>query len=162
MEYNSSDEAMLQYSNSDTTNRREMPWTDNHEDLLREWQKQCKANSEKHFTKGCRFKRIFALVSFPNIVLPLINSMLLQYYDSAMAYIDVSISIIISLISGILAVMNPGKKSAQHFEYEGKFIQLYNNIDVILSKQKRFREPADVTLEHYRALFNDLILQAPV
>jgi len=140
--------------------REEMPWSDKHDKLLGHWKTDCEHRSEYHGKQGKKFKKVFMLLGVPSIVLPLVSASVPPTIRLS-PYIVLVISIIVALLTGTTTILNPGKKSAEHYMYESEFQTFVTTVNVIQSKSKRYREAADVTLEKVSAIYNQMIQAAP-
>ncbi len=156
----SEDLEMLISSDSSDRTREEMKWTDQHESLLSEWRDRACGRSRYHGHKGKGFQVIFAVLGIPSVVIPMCTGIVSEI-ETKESHIVLIMSVILACLNGILTFLNPGKKSVHHYQYESEFASFVVTIDVLLSKAKKYRTPADVTLERLSSLYNKLVAAAP-
>ena len=140
--------------------REEMKWTDKHEDLLHLWREEANDRSKYHGQKGRRFQIVFAVLGIPSVIIPMCTGILSEI-KTGDNHLVLIMSVILSCVNGILTFLNPGKKSGTHYRYEAEFASFVVMLDVVLSKPRRYRSPADMTLERVSAQYNKIVSGAP-
>lgn len=141
--------------------RYEMKWTIIHEDYLNDIKKKCKEKSNIQFNKTKKYKRFFYLLSIPNIIIPLLLSTMNPIFLN-LAYVNITGSAICSILSGLSTFLNLGEKMNKNNEFKNKYNELINDIDMILLKNKKYRPPADITLETIKNKFENTNNLCPI
>ena len=146
--------------------RIEMPWTEQHETLLRAWTKDSAKRAKYHDKKRRMFNIVHHAVGIPSMLLPIIlgtTEDLMRSDGDTCGHNWLHLSLLIA--SGVLAGINqfvaPSKKSHVHSEYNAKFSEYITDVNLILCKSKAFRTPADVTLERASNVYNHLCETSP-
>lgn len=106
------------------------------------------------------YQAVYYALGFPATLLPVTIGVLNEALASASTggeHWMTGLLLTSGIVSAIVAFVNPGKKSQVHKDFASRFNSLGNEIDLILSKQKKFRAPADVTLERAVGQLNHLL-----
>ena len=140
---------------SEDIERINMLWSSEHEDFLTKIKDESKKKSLKQDLKYKKFKKIYYGLSIPNVILPLTLAALNPLFLN-IATVNIVGAASTSIIAGLLGLANLNERIASHLNYRERFQQLVNEIELILIKKKKDREPADVTLERIKALFDHL------
>ena len=147
-------------SSEDDPLRKELLWERREEQLLLKWGDNIKQKAIKHKSKASSNKKMYHIMSIPVIIIPLVIGGVNGLVD--IAPITFSICMITSsIIAGVNTFFNFSKKSALHFEFEGKYNELGISIEKELSIPKTHRTAADVFLERIQQTFNHLNNHAP-
>jgi hypothetical protein len=144
----------------DDDQRKELPWEEREEKLLRTWIADIVKRSSLRDMKGQRNKIKYAVFGVPTILIPIIlGGMSRVIPNHSMGY---SLAVMLSgVLSGVSMFFNFGKKQQEHFDYSNKFFELANEVDSELSKPKRFRVACDVYIERIKQTYNSLVKQSP-
>ena len=143
------------------TDREEMCWNSSHEELIQTWSRDARNRAESHAKAAKKFKRMFYWLGIPPSLLPIVLSGVSDFIHPRYAYATTIILVLSGILSGINTFINPSKKCENHFEFEARFLEFVVDIDVEMSKGKRFRIPADVCLERVSSNYNSLSAAAP-
>ena len=134
----------------DDLERVEMLWTSRQENLLKAWMTTINDLSDKCIKKGGTLKRLYHICGIPASITPIIlgglSSTILTTYPLVM-----SVLLIVSgCMAGVSGFMDYGRKSQQNYDYASRLVELSIEVDTILHKSKRGREPCDVILERVK------------
>jgi hypothetical protein len=140
---------------SEDIERINMLWNSDHEDFLTKIKDESKTKSIQQNLKYRKFKKIYYALSIPNVIIPLSLAALNPLFLNISA-VNIIGAATTSVIAGLLGLANLNERIASHLNYRERFQQLVNEIELILIKKKKDREPADVTLERIKALFDHL------
>ena len=155
------DEDDYSHSSKDNNFRKELLWEKREETTIREWCKEMKIQSGKHYKAGKKFKKIHELIMFPSIIIPVICSGLspiLQPY----IYVSTGLMLSIGILNGISGFLNPSSKKEKHLSFEGLYNELVLDIEKELCKPKSMRIACDVYLEKISLKKTNLDLTAPL
>ena len=142
-QFESNDSVKSTHSDVDIT-RVEMKWNQSVEELLEEWIDQCEKSSSDHGRKARKNKLLYQLFGLPGTILPMILGGIQDHIPTQI--ILSMILMLIGIINGTAMFFNFSKKSILHFDFEAKFADLALNIRTILTKDKRYRQPADLVM----------------
>ena len=125
--------------------REEEKWSGKNEDFFLEIKNDCLARSGIHNTISHKNKKYYILSSLPTTIIPLA----LVNIDIFSPQKDVQMIglTLVSIINGINTLYNFSKKCEVHNTYAGKYADLAGEVDKILIRKKKFRQPFDVLLE---------------
>ena len=142
-----------------------LPWSQELEDLLSKWYKDCIERSRSHARRAIRKKQLYRLLSIPSIIVPIAMASLTQLYPVCDSYEAQLINSMGFLLSGSLAgvggFLNYGNQYAQHAQYEILYYELYTAIEYILAKPAAFRIHAEVALLETRLTYDALNKSSP-
>jgi hypothetical protein len=145
----------------DKADRIEMPWTGDHELLLEDFVRQSEQRSAEHNRKSRVWRIFYHIIGAPAVILPVCLAILEPHRQSLGDSVYVSGLILSGCLSALTQFLDPSKLSQRHSDYDQRFKGFVNELKVILSKQKRYRTAADVTLERAVAHFNFMCTTAP-
>lgn len=132
----------------------EEPWTQSTEDLLCAWKDEIKQESLQHRNAGYRLKYKFNLLNFCSVfwssIILIVNGLTGCESDILGKSFSLSVNAIGLFINGLNATLNLGYKYRVHFEYEAKYLDLYLDIEHMLSRSLSFRVPADEFITEIR------------
>ena len=146
-------------SSSRDIDRGEEVWRDKNEMFFRKLQSECKQLSKQHDIASHRNKKKYVWTAVPATVLPLVLANISMFCETK--YVDTIGLTVVSIINGMQTLFNFSKKVAEHNLYAGKYMELSNEIDKVLIRSKKYREPFDVTLEKIMSKKMRLDSEAP-
>jgi hypothetical protein len=146
-------------SSSRDIDRMEEGWGERNQSFFKEIQAEIKHKANLHDVASHSNKKKYIWTAVPVTVLPLILANVSMFTD--VKYVDTIGLTVVSVINGMQTLFNFSKKVAGHNEYAGKYMELSSEIDKVLVRSKRFREPFDVVLERITAKKNQLDNNAP-
>ena len=149
--HNTNNPASNSTSLSEDITRDEMRWNEKIEDLFVKYQAESKELADLHAIQSKRKKRFYYCLSIPSVLLPIMMSSTTSYFGSNHDYSVLVNSIgylLISAITGLNTFLAYGQKYTKHDEASTRYDELYREIESILIKNKKYRLPADVSLEH--------------
>ena len=76
-------------------------------------------------------------------------------------YANMTLMILVSIMTGLNGFLNLGKQTQENFQYEGLYSDLVLNIEQELCKPKSHRVACDVYLERVKCNVSKLDLSAP-
>ena len=97
--------------------------------------KNIKCNVSGHCRKGKHYKRLYYGLSIPGIIIPLTLSNINNLLSNDVMSILLLTS---SAINALGTFFNFSKRTASHFEYESKYQELYNTIEMEFVKHKAY------------------------
>ena len=143
----------------------EEPWTDTIEDLIKHWRSHAIKMSEMHENAGYYVKGKHNIFGLPPIIIPLTMTYVSQILPEDQIRKDVIINGLMFLLSGLSGAvykwLNLGEKYALHFQYSARYDDIITAIDTELSRQKKFRRPADVFITEIRCKIDNLNHTSP-
>ena len=134
-----------EYEESEDTSRDEEKWDERKEQFFSKIKNDCLHQSNVHSVISHRNKRKYMLSAIPTTVIPLI----LVNIDIFTPQKEVQMIglTMCSILTGLNTLFNYSKKSMEHNSYSGKYADLAGEIDKILVRGKKYRQPFDVLLE---------------
>lgn len=148
-------------SDSQDISREEERWTEKTEQYLMAVKKQCEKQAKTHDKLSRRDKRRYYTTAVPAVVLPLLLANTSEFSESIRWYVNTAGLSIIAIVNGVQTVFNFGKRAEVHNNYSNKYSQLATDIQVMLTRGKRFRLALDVFMERVTVRKRDLDDQAP-
>ena len=146
-------------SSSKDIDRMEEGWGERNQDFFKKMQAEIKHKANLHDAASHNNKRKYIWTAVPATILPLVLANVSMFTD--LAYIDTVGLTVVSVINGMQNFFNFSKKVESHNTFSGKYTELSGEIDKILIRSKRFREPFDVVLERITMKKQDLDNNAP-
>jgi len=127
----------------------EEEYTDQSEDLLKQWLQQSKDKSHQHNIKGKQYKKKHEMFGLPATLLPIIYSPIsgLLSQQPGIEIANVTVLILSGVLTGVYAFFDFGRKAEQHFRYEALYSDLTTTIIVELTKKREIRIRADRFIE---------------
>lgn len=148
----------------DNKNRIEMLWTNKIESLFRHWAAECKDNAILHNKTAKKKKCLYRTFGIPSIIIPLCMASFTQLYSDDhyySLYVNSIGYLITGTLSGINTFLNYASQYEKHYYSEIRYQELYTDIQSILIKPKKDRQPADVLLEKIKLRFEHINEYAP-
>ena len=139
--------------------RNEEVWRDKNEAFFKKLQVECLHQANLHDIASHKNKRRYVWTAVPATVLPLVLANVTVFCETK--YVDTIGLTVVSVINGVQTFFNFSKKCQVHNLYASKYLDLSNEIDKVLIRSKRFREPFDVVLERLTMKKTDLDNNAP-
>jgi ubiquinone/menaquinone biosynthesis C-methylase UbiE len=138
--------------------RCEMSWNQNIENLLKNWNRVCKDKSKHHILASKKKKRIYYILQLPIITMPFILGFTSTLYENEhyLKYITSFGNTFLGIISGLNAFLNYSKGYIEHENASNRYEEISLEIESILTKKKKYRIPADVTIEKYQQKIESL------
>lgn len=165
-DYPSSSEQPL-YSESkskDRNDRTEMLWNNKIETLFHHWAMECKTKAKEHNKQAKRKKILYRCFGIPAVIIPITMASTNQLMgeDSHHSKIINSIGYLLTgALTSINTFINYAAQYEKHYSTEVRYMELYTDIESILIKPKKDRQPADVVLERYKLKFEHINEYAP-
>jgi hypothetical protein len=136
---------------SEDITRDEMRWNEKIEDLFVKYQAESKELSDLHALQGKKKKKYHYMLSIPSVLIPIVMSSTTSYFGNNHDYSVLANSLgylFITALTGLNTFLGYGQKYTKHEEACTRYDELYREIESILIKNKKYRLPADVSLEH--------------
>lgn len=146
---------------SEDDDRLEMKWTNKQENYIDEVKRLCEQKSKMYDIASHKCKRKYNFYSLPTIVIPLLLSVVNPYISNQYEIIQSSGMALVSILTGLNTFYNYGKKCERYNEYASKYDEIVNDIDLEMSKPKRYRTACDVYLERVKIRKNQTDNSAP-
>ena len=142
--------------------REEELWTDRNYNYFRNMQEEIKNKSIEHDQASHKNKKRYIKTAIPAMMIPLILTNLTIFCDDYyLKYITPLGMTFVGIINGFQTILNFSKKKEIHNIYAGKYMDLFYEIDKVLIRKKKFREPFDVVLERINLKKHELDNGAP-
>jgi hypothetical protein len=132
-------------SSKDDDDRREMPWEERQENLMKGWMSEMNISAKLHKKAGAKNKTLYACFSIPAVLIPIVMSGITPILTHPI--ITSMLMILTGIFTGVSTFFNFGRKSQHHFDFENRYSCLSKEIQKELRKPKRFRIASDVYLE---------------
>lgn len=149
---------------SEDTVRFDEPWTTKSEIYLKDIMKNCRNLANIHENSGYHLRRKNNIFGIPSTIIPIIMSPITSVFGDY-EYIKY-INMVAFLITGILTAFNNYYKFSnemeQHFQFSNKYTVIYNEIDLELSKKKKYRVDVDVFTDRIKNNYDHLLSTAPI
>ena len=140
--------------------RIQMQWNDEHDQFITEIRNEALYKSTHHAVKHSKFKKIYYGLAIPNVIIPLAVSSLNPLFIN-LQIVNIIGGSFATIIAGVFGFANIGRSVERHKEFIERYEALVIEIDLILVTSKRFRNPADVTLEKLKNKLENLNSLAP-
>ena len=141
----------------------EEPWTDDIEDLIKHWRSHAIKMSEMHENAAYYVKGKHNMFGLPPIILPLSMTFISQIIpeEHTSTIVNGAMFLLSGLSGAVYKWLNLGEKYALHFQYSARYDDIITAIDTELSRQKKFRRPADVFVTEIRCKIDNLNHTSP-
>lgn len=138
--------------------RSEMSWNENIEELLRKWSGECEYMSKQHYEASKKKKKLYYIMQLPIISIPFILGFVGTLYENEhyLKYITSCGNTFLGILSGTNAFLNYSKCYIEHENASNRYDEISMEIESILTKRKRYRVAADVTVEKYQQKIESL------
>ena len=138
--------------------RSEMSWTENIEELLKKWSGECEYMSKQHYEASKKKKKLYYIMQLPIISIPFILGFVGTLYENEhyLKYITSCGNTFLGILSGTNAFLNYSKCYIEHENASNRYDEISIEIEGILTKRKRYRIAADVTVEKYQQKIESL------
>lgn len=148
---------------SDNMDREELLWTTQIENVIKGWHNNCLEFARIHKNRHKHHKKIFYAISIPSTIIPLTMAAFKQELTVDCSYniIGTVFLVISGILNTILGILNPGKRSATHLNFEALYNELAVEITGELVKPQRHRQAADVFIQRIMDKYNSLNNRAP-
>jgi len=152
------EEDKMSNSLSVDVDRSEMAWNVNIEALLRKWSKDCEYMSKQHYKASKKKKRLYYVLQLPIISIPFVLGFIGTLYENEhyLKYITSFGNTFLGILSGTNAFLNYSKCYIEHENACNRYDEISMEIESILTKKKRYRVAADVTVEKYQQKIESL------
>jgi len=138
--------------------RRDLLWTDDIEEKIKEWYRGCKSSAVSHNLKAKEHRKIFYGLNIPAAIIPMTIATVGDMDNDIVTIVLLVIMGILTIINGFL---NPGKLTEMHLNFEAMYNELAVEISSDLIKPKIYRQSADVFLQRIMDRYNSLNNRAP-
>lgn len=125
--------------------REEEKWSGKNQDFFLDIKNDCLLRSNVHNTISHKNKKYYMLSSIPATIIPLVL-VNLDIFAPQREVQTIGLTLV-SVINGINTLYNFSKKCEVHNSFAGKYADLASEVDKILIRKKKFRQPFDVLLE---------------
>lgn len=141
----------------------EEPWTNLHEELLLEWKTNCEEFAKKHSKKAMKCKLWHQAIKLPSVIIPVIMAPItngLKDYEY-ISQINTVGFILSAFLNAYYNFYDFQEKKEKHDQHASHYYDLVTTIDVVLSRGRTFREPADRFFERIQAEIDILERTSP-
>lgn len=136
-------------------------WNDQHEETLSLWKLQCLQESSNHFYLACFYSYLYVGISIPAIILPAVCSQLNKLVPFAYTSLVETLLLVATFCSGLLSVLNLGKRAQHHLTVHQALYKTIQEIDVELRKPVTVRQPCDYFLVVVMYRIEGVLADAP-
>ena len=145
---------------SKDTERFDEQWRDKNELFFNRMKNELLDKSRLHDKISHKNKKLYIYSNIPSIIIPIILTNFALFLKNNDLILSIGMSLV-AIINGMNALLNLSKKTEVHNVYAGKYGELAAEIDKILIRSKKYREPFDVILERITMKKNNLDNNAP-
>jgi hypothetical protein len=146
---------------ADNTNRKELLWTTQIENVIKGWHNKCLRNANSHASHSKVQKKIFYGLGIPAAIVPLILATLVTTLVDDLVWVNTVCLIITGIINIVNGYLNPGGKAKAHQDFEALYSELSVEITSELVKPQASRQAADVFIQRIMDRYNNLNNRAP-
>jgi hypothetical protein len=147
-------------SSKDDPDRVELLWETRTENMVLKWREHCLDHSKKHGLKARKVKNNYTALSIPAIILPLVLSGFSSLINPYPLVNSITL-MVVSILTGMNSFFNLGKRTQEHFHYEGQYADLAMAIESEICRPRARRVAADVYMERVKNNISKLDLSAP-
>jgi hypothetical protein len=145
--------------------RIDAPWNDKIESYIRSIRNSAKENELKHEEAGFHFKKRKTWFGLPTTIVPLVMAPVTLVLGSGHPYalpISACALLVSGLSSGINDFFSYSEQTSNNFNSNANWAMLVSEIDCELTKERKFRQSADVFMARSQMKFDALTIKAPV
>ena len=145
-------------------NREEEIWNDEIELLLQTWKQDIYDSHAKYEAAGYHFRSQRRIISLPSIIIPATLAPITAAFThwDYIVYVNALGFSITSCLNAMSHFFNYADKEQGCFDYAGKYGSLYNDIELELTKKRKFRIQMDVFISTVMLKYDSLNTHAPV
>ena len=142
--------------------RLEELWTSENSDFFIKIQNEIIQKAKAHDVASHKNKKRYVYTAIPSMIIPILltNLSIFCSMDTNQFIHPIGLSIV-GIINVFQTILNFSKKTEQHAQYAGLYMDLVNDIEKILIRKKRYRDPFDLTLERITLRKQQLDASAP-
>lgn len=142
--------------------RMEEEWTSDNSEFFLRIQKDILNKAKAHDVASHKNKSRYIKTAIPAMIIPiLLTNLSIFCSDKTNEYVHPIGLSIVGIINVFQTILNFSKKKEVHNQYAGLYMDLANDIEKILIRGKRFRDPFDITLERITVKKQQLDANAP-
>ena len=150
----------LNSESSKDTERFDEQWREKNEMYFQKMKNELLNKSNLHDVCSHKNKKMYFYTAIPSMILPLVLANV-SIFSQEYQFIQPIGLTIVACINGLNTLYNFSKKSEVHNTYAGKYTELVDEINKVLIRSKKFREPFDVILERITMKKTSLDNNAP-
>ena len=146
------------------TGKKEEEWNDANEQFVHSLSLACSTKSDQHQQAGYSFKTKNNNWGLPMVLIPVIMSpmSLVIQSDIASTYVNAAAFLATGIVSGVYSFFKYGEKTADHFNYSGRYADIVSDIELELKRGREFRVSLDVFLTKIHMRMDNLAITEPV
>ena len=149
-------------SSSKDEPRMEEEWTSDNSEFFIKIQDDILKKAKAHDVSSHKNKRRYIKTAIPAMIIPiLLTNLSIFCSGQTNEYIHPIGLSFVGIINVFQTILNFSKKKEQHNHHSGLYMDLANDIEKILIRGKRFRDPFDITLERITMRKQQLDASAP-
>ena len=143
--------------------RSEEPWGSNNEGLLLLWMKEWLTAKDLHQQRAKRLRTLSTMVSLPAVLVPVLMAPLAGRgpEDGVPSELSTGAFLVSAVLSGTMAFFEFRSKANEHDAHSHKYADLGTDVQLELSKLRRFRRQADVFLTEVKMRHDQLERSGP-
>ena len=150
----------LNSESSKDNERLDEQWRDKNELYFQRMKNELLNKSKSHDIISHKNKKLYIYSNIPSIIIPIILTNFALFLKNNDLILSIGMSLV-AIINGLNALLNFSKKTEIHNVYAGKYAELVDEINKVLIRSKKYREPFDVILERITMKKNNLDNNAP-
>ena len=142
--------------------RLEEEWTSDNSEFFLRIQEEIIQKAKAHDVASHKNKSRYIKTAIPAMIIPiLLTNLSIFCSGQTNEYIHPIGLSFVGIINVFQTILNFSKKTEQHNHHAGLYMDLVNDIEKILIRSKRFRDPFDITLERITMRKQQLDASAP-
>ena len=156
------DKARDKSESSKDIQRLEEEWTGENSEFFIKIQDEIIKRAKAHDVASHKNKKRYVYTAIPSMIIPILLTNLSIFCSmNTNEYIHPIGLSIVGIINVFQTILNFSKKTEQNNQYAGLYMDLANDIEKILIRKKRYRDPFDITLERITMRKQQLDASAP-
>lgn len=154
----------LEEENSPEDIRREEPWSDNAEKLMREFVHSVYVSHKKHELAGYYYKRLRKLWGLPCVLIPSVMAPITNVFAEYknIQYVNTGAFILTAIFTGVDSFFSFNLRRERHFTYSARFGELHHEMQIEMIKKREFRMQSDLFMSRMQMRMDTLEGNAPV
>ena len=142
--------------------RMEEEWTSDNTNFFIKIQEEIIQKAKAHDVASHKNKRRYIKTAIPAMIIPILLTNLSIFCSmNTNEFIHPIGLSLVGIINVFQTILNFSKKKEKHNHHAGLYMDLANDIEKILIRKKRYRDPFDITLERITMRKQQLDASAP-
>lgn len=143
--------------------REEQQWDEKTEKLIKRWMDEIYSFQMKYEIAGYRHRWLKRMYNLPTIIIPACLAPITATYDAwrYMVYVNCAGFTTTSILGAVNTFFDFARSEELSFDYCDRYGALYTDIELELTKPRRFRVPVDVYITKVMMRYDNLNANAP-